>query len=70
MAAEKGGHGHERFRARDAVGAGAEVGGLGLIAYGAAEIIAASVLWPIAVGGALFLLGRGIIKSGRNKKAH
>ncbi len=67
MSAERGGK--NNFRPRDAVGVTAEVGGLGLMVYGVAEIIAASVLWPVAIGGALFLLGRGIVKSGRGRKA-
>lgn len=68
MSAEKGGHGNENFRARDAVGVGAEVGGLGMMAY---NIILAGIAWPVAIGGAIALLGHGLVRSGRGKqKAH
>ncbi|HUQ85714.1 MAG TPA: hypothetical protein VM077_05285 [Candidatus Limnocylindrales bacterium] len=67
MSAEHGGQGQKNFRARDAVGIGAEVGGLGIIAY---NIVTAALLWPIAIGGAIFLVGRGIRKSGGKQKTH
>lgn len=65
MTAEKGGHGQEKFRARDALGVGAEVGGVGMMAY---NIILAGVVWPVAIGGAIALLGHGLVRSGRGKK--
>lgn len=70
MSAERGGRGaqDEKFRVRDAVGVTAEVGGLGIMAY---NIILAGIFWPVAMGGAIALLGHGLVRSGRSRrKAH
>lgn len=46
---------------RKAIGGGLEVGA---VAGTAAELILTGLaLWPIAIGGAIFLIGRGIRKS-------
>lgn len=52
---------------RQSVGVAIEVGAL---AGTAAEILMAGLaFWPIAIGGAIFLLGRGIVKSeGRRRR--
>lgn len=69
MSAEHGSK-KPKFFNRRRVGYATEVGGAGLMAYGAAEILAASVFWPIAIGGAVFLLGRGLVRSSRQNQGH
>ncbi len=52
---------------RKAVGASIEVGA---VAGTTAELLLAGLaLWPIAIGGAIFLIGRGIRRSGQKEQA-